>query len=300
MYVIAGATGNTGKVIAELLLAKGQKVRVISRSADKLQPFVNQGAEAFVGSLDDSVAMTRAFSGATAVYVMIPPDITAKDFRATQDRTSDALAAAIAGANVSHAVSLSSVGADKSEKTGPVVGLHQFEEKLNRIANLNVLHLRAGYFMENLLPQMGVIHSMGMMAGPLKGDLQVAMIATRDIGAAAAAALQARDFTGKQTRELLGQRDVTMNEAAAIIGKAIAKPGLSYSKVPDMMLKPALKQLGMSSSMVDLLLEMAGALNSGYMTPLENRSAANTTPTSIENFVADIFVPAFRGNAAGA
>ena len=300
MYVITGATGNTGKAAAEILLAAGQKVRVISRSADKLQPFVKQGAEAFVASLDDSVAMTRAFSGATAVYVMIPPDITAKDFRAAQDRTSDALAAAIAGAGVSHVVSLSSIGADKSEKTGPVVGLHQFEEKLNRIANLNVLHLRAGYFMENLLPQMGVIHSMGMMAGPLKGDLKVAMIATRDIGAAAAAALAARDFTGKQTRELLGQRDVTMNEAAVIIGKAIAKPGLSYSKVPDMMLKPALKQLGMSSSMIDLLLEMSGALNSGYMTPLENRSAANTTPTSIENFVADIFVLAFRGNAAGA
>jgi uncharacterized protein YbjT (DUF2867 family) len=300
MYVITGATGNTGKVIAETLLGKGQKVRVIGRTAAKLQAYVNKGAEAIVGSLDDAAVMTRAFTGATAVYAMIPPDVTAKDYRAEQNRISDALAAAIAGAGVTHVVSLSSVGADKPDKTGPVVGLHQFEEQLNRIANLNVLHLRPGYFMENLLPQIGVIRSMGMMAGPLKGDLKVAMIATRDIGVAAAAVLEARNFTGKQTRELLGQRDISMNETAAIIGKAIGKPNLSYSKVPDMMLKPALRQLGMSTNMVDLLLEMADALNSGYMAPLEKRSPANTTPTSIETFVEQVFVPAFSGRAAQA
>lgn len=301
MYVILGATGNTGSRIAENLLAKGQKVRVVGRSADRLAGLVSRGAEAFTGSVDDAAVMTRAFTGARAVYAMIPPDVTAQDFRAVQDHISDALAAALAAAGVTHAVALSSIGADKPTKTGPVVGLHIFEEKLNRIANLNVLHLRAGYFMENLLPQIGVIRSMGMMAGPLKGDLPVSMIATRDIGAAAAAALEKLDFAGKQTRELLGQRDVSMNEAAAIIGKAIGKPSLSYSNVPAMMLKPALRQMGMSASMVDLLLEMSDAMNSGHMVALEKRSAANTTPTSIETFAAEVFVPAFQGRAvAGA
>ena len=300
MIVITGATGNTGKIVAETLLAKGQKVRVIGRSAEKLQPLVGKGAEAFVGSVDDAAAMTRAFTGARAVFALIPPDITSNDYRAVQGRVSDALASAIAAAGVTHAVTLSSVGADKAAKTGPVVGLHLLEEKFNRIANLNVLHLRAGYFMENLLAQIGVIRSMGMTAGPLKGDLPVAIIATRDIGAAAAAALDRLDFSGKQTRELLGQRDVTMKQAAEIIGKAIGKPGLSYSNVPGMMLKPALRQMGMSADMVDLLLEMADALNSGHMTALEPRSAANTTPTSIETFASDVFVPAFHGRAAGA
>jgi uncharacterized protein YbjT (DUF2867 family) len=300
MYVITGATGNTGKIVAETLLAKGQKVRVIGRSAEKLQPFVAKGAEAFVGSVDDAAAMTRAFTGARAVYAMIPPSMTSKDYRADQERTSDALAAALEKAGVTYAVTLSSVGADKPAKTGPVVGLHNFEEKLNRIANLNVLHLRAGYFMENLLAQIGVIRSMGMAAGPLKGDLPVAMIAAREIGAFAAASLEKLDFSGKQTRELLGQRDVTMREAASIIGRAIGKPGLTYTHAPAMMLKPAMVSMGISSNVVDLLLEMSDALNSGHMVALEKRSAANTTPTSLETFAAEVFAPAFQGKAAGA
>jgi uncharacterized protein YbjT (DUF2867 family) len=300
MYVITGATGNTGKIVAETLLANGQKVRVIGRTAEKLQPFVAKGAEAFVGLVDDAAAMTRAFTGARAVYAMIPPSMPSKDYRADQERTSDALAAALEKAGVTYAVTLSSVGADKPAKTGPVVGLHNLEEKLNRIAALNVLHLRAGYFMENLLAQIGVIRSMGMAAGPLKGDLPVAMIATRDIGAYAAAALEKLDFTGKQTRELLGQRDVTMREVASIIGQAIGKPGLTYTHAPAMMLKPAMVSMGISSNVVDLLLEMSDAMNSGHMVALEKRSAANTTPTSLETFAAEVFAPAFQGKAAGA
>jgi uncharacterized protein YbjT (DUF2867 family) len=300
MYVITGATGNTGKVIAEKLLAAGQKVRVVGRSAEKLQPFVAKGAEAFTGSVDDAAVMTRAFTGARAVYTMIPPDMKSKDFRADQDRTSDALAAAIEKAGVTHAVTLSSVGADKREKTGPVVGLYNLEQKLNRIAGLNVLHLRAAYFMENLLPQIGVVRSMGMLAGPLKGDLSLPMIATRDIGDYAGDALAKLTFSGKQTHELLGARDVTMKEAAAIIGKAIGKAGISYTNAPAMMLKPAMVGMGISSNVVDLLLEMSDALNSGHMVALEKRSPENTTPTTIEWFAANVFAPAFHGKAAGA
>jgi hypothetical protein len=58
--------------------------------------------------------------------------------------------------------------------------------------------------------------------------------------------------------------------------------------------------VGMSESMVDLLLEMCVALNSGHMVALEKRETKNTTPTSFETFVKDTFVPAFEGRAAHA
>jgi len=300
MYVIIGATGNTGKIVAEKLLAAGQKVRVVGRTAERLQPLVAKGAEAFTGSLDDAAAMTQAFTGAEAVYAMIPPDMKAKDFRAEQDRISDTLAAAIEKAGVPYVVLLSSFGADKPAKTGPIVGLHVFEEKLNRIAALNALYLRPGYFMENLLPQVGVVRSMGMMAGPLKGDLAMPMIATRDIGEYAAGALLELKFSGKQTRELLGPRDASMKEAAAIVGSAIGKPGLSYTHAPAMMLKPAMVGMGISANMVDLILEMAESFNSGYAQALERRGPENTTPTGLDWFAANVFAPAFQGKAAGA
>src|ERR1700757_3899014 len=300
MYVITGATGNTGSVITEKLLAKGEKVRVIGRDAKRLERFANKGAEPFIADASSADALTKAFSRAKAVYAMIPPNIAAADVRAYQERISDDLAAAITKGGVKHAVVLSSVGADKPDRTGPVVGLHTLEKKLDGIAGLNALYLRAGYFMENLLPQVGVIQSFGMIAGPVRPDLPLPMIATRDIGAVAAEALLKLDFTGKLSRELQGPRDLTYNEVAKTVGAAIGKPDLKYQQMPAAQLKPALMQMGMSSSMVDLLLEMVDGLNSGYMKTLEPRSPANSTPTTLETFVADVFVPAYKGIAARA
>ncbi len=300
MYVITGATGNTGSVIAAALLARGEKVRVIGRSTEKLQRFVPKGGEAVVGDVNDAEAMARAFAGATAVYAMIPPNLASADPRGDQARTAEALGTALERAGVPRAVVLSSVGADLAEGAGPVSGLHGFEERIKGVPDLNVLILRPGFFMENLLAYIGLIKTMGMTAGTLKGDLPIAMIATRDIGTRAAEELVRGDFSGKTTLELLGPRDVSMNEVAKIIGQAIGKPGLSYSRMPGMIVKGAMTQMGISSPMADALLEMDEAMNDGRMRPLEQRSVRTETPTTLETFAAEVFVPAYQGRAAGA
>jgi uncharacterized protein YbjT (DUF2867 family) len=300
MYAIVGASGNTGSVVARKLLAEGEKVRVIGRDPSRLESLVQKGAEAFVANVADAATLTRAFKGAQAVYLMIPPNPAHPNVLESSERVTDALTAAVQHAAVEYAVVLSSVGADKPDKTGPVVGLHNFEQKLNRVDRLNALYLRAGYFMENLLPQVEVIRNFGIIGGPLRGDLKQPMIATQDIGAAAAEALLTLEFDGKNTRELLGQREVSYQEVASVIGTGIGRPNLSYTLLAPAQLRPTLMQMGMSASMADLLLEMAEAINSGYMTALEPRSAKNTTPTSIETFVAEQFVPRFRGKTVSA
>jgi uncharacterized protein YbjT (DUF2867 family) len=300
MIVITGATGHTGHIVADTLLARGEQVRVIGRDEGRLGRFVQKGAEACVADLTDTISLPEAFVGSKAVYLMIPPNPAAPDVSAFGEKVSDALAAATGEAGVEYAVVLSSVGADKQEGTGPVVGLHNFEQKLNRVLRLKALYVRAGYFMENLLPQVSVIKNLGFVAGPLRADLRIPMIASRDIGAFVADALLALNFSGKQTRELLGQRDVTYSEVAAVIGKQIGRPDLAYRQLPPAQLKPAFVQMGMSANMADLLLEMSEAMNSGHMKALEPRSAQNTTPTSIEQFVREEFVPRFTEQAAGA
>jgi len=295
MYVITGATGHTGSEVAEKLLAKREKVRVVGRSAKRLEPFVKKGAEAFVADIADTEALTRAFSGAKGVYAMIPPDVSTPDVLAHYRRVGDALAAAIEKSGVKYVVVLSSLGADKPDKTGPVVGLYNLEKKLGSISGFNALYLRAASYMENLLSQVGVIRAFGTMAGPVKGDLPIPMIATRDIGDAAADALLQLDFQGKSTRELQGARDVTNTEVAKIVGAAIGKPDLTYKQMPAAQLKPAFTQMGMSANMADLLLELADALNSGHLKALETRSPKNTTPTTLEIFAAEVFAPAYRG-----
>jgi uncharacterized protein YbjT (DUF2867 family) len=300
MYAITGASGNTGSIIAEKLLAAGEKVRVIGRDARHLERFTQNGAEAFIADATDAGALEKAFGGAKAVYAMIPPNLSAPDVLAYSERVGNALATAIAKSGATRMVLLSSYGADNPDKTGPVVGLHNLERKLAGISALNALFLRCGYFMENLLPQVGVIQTLGMLAGPVRSDLLLPMIATRDIGAAAADALLKLDFAGTQVRELQGARDVTYTEVAKIIGDAIGKPDLKYQQVPAAMLKPALMRMGMSSSMADMLFEMTEALNNGHMKMLELRSPRNSTATTIETFVAEVFLPAYRGKAARA
>ena len=188
----------------------------------------------------------------------------------------------------------------KQRRPAPWLAYTHWKQKLDAIPGLNVLFVRAGYFMENILPQVNVIQSVGSMVGPVRSDLALPMIATRDIGDFAAEALSRRDFQGKQRRELLGARDVTYTQVAKVVGAAIGKPDLTYKQLPAAQLRPALTQMGMSPNMADLLLEMAEALNSGHMRPLEPRSPQNTTPTTIETFVAEVFAPAYRAKAARA
>jgi len=297
MYVILGASGNTGHVVAQQLLSKGKKVRVVGRNAGHLQLLAAEGAEKFVADITDAPALTKAFHQADSAYVIIPPNPTSPDFRTFQSRVSDAIAKALQDAGVKNVVALSSLGTDKSSGTGPILGLHDLEQKLNRL-NANVLHLRPGYFMENTLPQAGAIRMTGSALGPIRPYLKLPMIATCDIGKAAAEALLRLEFRGKQIQELHGQRDLDYTEAATIIGQAIGKPGLKYLQAPNDQLRAAMLQMGMSDNFVGLILEMAEALNLGHVRALEPRTPGNTTATTFENFVATFFVPAYQQQAA--
>ena len=300
MIVITGATGRTGKAAANALLAKGEKIRAVGRDAKRLEPLAQKGAEPFVGNVEDVASMTNAFKGAAVVYLVLPEDTSQEDLRSHQERVSDSYAAAVANAHVPYVVALSSIGAQHAEKTGPIVGLHNMEQKLNRIAGLNVLYLRPGYFMENLFMSIPPLRSMGTLPGGLASDAPMPWIATKDVGAYAATRLAARDFSGSSIHELHGQRDISMKEAASIVGNSIGKPNLRYMQVPFLMLEPALVQMGLPKRTAALLIEMWKGANAGLIAPQEPRSAKNTTSTTLETFASEQFAPAFLGKTASA
>ncbi|HXJ15350.1 MAG TPA: NmrA family NAD(P)-binding protein [Candidatus Limnocylindrales bacterium] len=296
MYVILGANGNTGSIIANFLLSKDKKVRVVGRDTERLQRLVRKGAEAFKADVSDAAALTNAFGGARAAYLMLPP----LNSREEQERQSDAIAKAAKESGLRYAVHLSSYGAHVPEGTGPVAGLHSSEQKLNAISDLNVLHLRAAYFMENNLAAIDMIHGMGRFGHALLPDLKLPMIATRDIGDFAAQRVLELDFSGKQTRELLGDRDLSMVEATAVIGRGIGKPDLRYEQFSYDQVRQALTQMGFSPKKAAVYIEMFEAINAGILAAQEPRSPQNSTPTSFEKFVQDVFAPAYRGRATTA
>src|ERR1700745_2758675 len=279
MYVILGASGNTGSIIADSLLSKGKKVRVVGRDAGRLQRFVRQGAEAFTGDVSDAAALTKAFTGARAAYLLLPPITSRED----QERESDAIAKAVTKSGLRYAVYLSSYGAHVPEGTGPVTGLHSSEQKLNAIGDLHVLHLRAAYFMENNLAAISMIQETGVFGHALLPDLKLPMMATRDVGNYAAQRLLDLDFSGKQTRELLGERDLSVAEATAIIARGIGKPDLRYVQFPYAQVQQVLEQMGMPPKKAAVYIEMFNAINAGVLAAQEPRPRENTPPPSFEN-----------------
>jgi uncharacterized protein YbjT (DUF2867 family) len=295
-YVILGASGNTGSIIVNFLLSKGEKVRVVGRDVGRLQRFVRNGAEAFSADVSDAAALTKAFGGARAAYLMLPP----LNSRAEQEGQSDAIAKAVKDSGLRYAVHLSSYGAHVPEGTGPVTGLHSSEQKLNAIGDLNILHLRAAYFMENNLAAIDMIHGMGLFGHALLPDLKLPMIATGDVGDYAAQRLLDLDFSGKQTCELLGERDLTMVEATELIARGIGRPDLRYQQFPYEQIQQALTQSGFSPKKAAVYIEMFQAINAGVLAAQEPRSPQNSTPTSFEKFVQEIFLAAYHTKASSA
>src|SRR5215470_785463 len=284
MYVVLGASGNTGSVVAQKLLEKGEKVRAVGRDAAKLTALARLGADIEPVNLNDSTALTNVFAGAKGAYLLIPPQIHADDFVAAADAISTSIADSVKDSGLSHVVVLSSIGAQHAERTGPIITLHRLEEKLKQVPQLSALFLRPAYFMENFMMMIPLVQAMGFFAGGIRGDLKMPMIATRDIAGYAATRLRARDFAGFTTRELLGARDVSHEEAAAAIGAAIDKPRLAYQKFPAFLVEQGVRQLGLPKKTASLMSEMQEAANSGLLNPEEPRSELNTTPTTLETF----------------
>ncbi len=294
MITIMGATGNTGRVAASSLLDSGKKVRVLGRSGERLQPFVNRGAEAMAGDATDAAFLARAFQGSEAVYTMIPPDLAAPDYRAHQTRVGEAITEAVRKSGVKNVVFLSSIGAQHKQGTGPIAGLHEQEERFKGINGLNAAFLRAGYFFENHFPTLGLIKQQGINGSAIRGDVPIAMIASHDVGEAAAAALMKLDFKGPTVREALGAADLTMERVTHIIGEAIEHPDLQYMQFPYDAALEGMKAMGLSESIASLYVEMSRGINDGLVVSTQGRNANNTTPTRFEDFAKEVLAIAFR------
>jgi uncharacterized protein YbjT (DUF2867 family) len=290
MITLVGATGGIGNVVARKLLASGQKIRAISRSANRVAPLVALGAEpVIIDSILNEEAMVRAFRGSDAAYTMVPP---------TSENVSYASAAAVLArasttAGLTHVVNLSASGAHKLDARGHSGDYVVLEAAFDRMPDLNVLHLRPSFFMTSFYAWINPILARGEVRGLLKGDLPVPRIASSDIGDIGADALIRRDFTGKSSRELLGQRDLSMDEAAAIIGAAIGNPDLRYKQVSELEWYETLTARGVSPIGAQHMIEMYVEWNDGAARSAEHRSPNNTTPTAFETFVALDFMPRY-------
>lgn len=280
MITIMGASGNTGRVIAETLLKNGEKVRVLGRSAERLKELERQGAEVMIGDATDAAYLTAAFRGADAVYTLIPPHPGSTDFRSHQHRISQAITEAIQASGVRYVVTLGTI---VESTTCPAAGVCSHEDRLRSLNGVNTLALHAGFFFENHFLGLAGIKQKGIYGSPIRPDVAFEMIATRDIALVAARALRQRDFKGFVVQELLGERNLTMREVTQILGERIGKT-LEYVQVPPASFIEGLLQMGLSQNFAREVEQAFSGINAGHSRSKEGRQPANTTPTRFEEF----------------
>jgi uncharacterized protein YbjT (DUF2867 family) len=274
MFVVAGVTGHVGSVVAEKLLAAGQKTKVIVRDAAKGEPWSKKGAEVAAGSLDDQAFVTGALKGATGFFVLLPPNYQATDFFASQRKTADAIAAAVKQSGVPHVVMLSSIGADLPAGTGPIKGLHYLEIAL-RATGVKLSAIRAGSFQENVHSALGPARNMGMFFNfAASADYPLPQIATRDIGALAAETLTTPP-PKSEVVDLQGPAYST-RQVAEKLGAALGKT-LNVVDVPPAGHVAAFLQGGMSQSMAELFAEMYAGFATGAISPKGDRMVQGKT-----------------------
>lgn len=288
MITVTGATGHIGRNVTELLLNEGVRVRALGRSETRLSDVQRAGAETMVGDVSDAAFMTKAFRGANAVFTLLPTDLQAVDYRATQARTSAAITTAIRDSGVRSVVAISSLGAELSEGTGPIATLYDFEQQLRQLEHVDVLVLRPAYFFENFEEAIGLIRAQGIHANAVDPDVPVPMIATRDIAAVAAEALRTRNWHGTVVRELMGPDDLTFAEVTRILAARLGKPDLPYVRMTYDDLTATYEQVGLSPDVARAYVELVRALNDGTVASLEKRTPANTMPTWFEDFAEEL------------
>jgi uncharacterized protein YbjT (DUF2867 family) len=274
-FVVAGVSGHVGSVVARDLLAAGDAVTVIVRDGGKGAEWSSRGAQVAVGSLDDAEFVAATVKGADGFFTLIPPHYATGDIYGSQRRSADALAAAVEKGRVPLVVLLSSVGADRADKNGPIKGLYYAESKL-RETGTKVVALRSGSFQENTAGAVAAAKQAGIYPNFLpSADIQAPQVATRDVGHAAAQLLRSPPARSEVV-DLVGPA-YSSRQLAEKIGKLLGKT-LNIVDIPPAGHVAALEQAGVPRDVAEAFAEMYAGFNAGLLVPKGDRAIKVTTP----------------------
>ena len=291
--VILGATGTVGSKISEILLNEGHAVTLIARHTEKLEKYRSLGAEVIAGDITNVETLGNAFKNADSAFVLLPDNVKAENTRAYQRQVTGKLIEAIENSGIKYIVNMSSLGSHMHEGNGIMGGTGEQEVRLNQLNNVNVLHIRSAYFMENFLRTIGMVKKMGVNGTAADGDHSIPMVATQDVAKIAAGHLASLDFNGKSVHAVMGPKNYTYREFTSIIGEAIGNPALQYIQVAVEQVKQTFLSNGFSEDFVDNLIEMGTAIKTGFMN-YQKRDDSTTTLTTAEDFANEVYIAAYH------
>ena len=262
MYIVSGATGQTGSAVARTLLEKNLPVRVIVRSEEKGKPWEEMGAEVAIADLQDQESLTKALEGGKALYLMIPPNYQSDDMYVEASKVINAFQTAIANSSLEKLVVLSSVGGHLPSGTGPVLSLHRLEEAF-KDSDIPVTIVRPPSFMENWNSVLETVKADGVLPSfsfPL--DQKYPQIDTEEIGRVGAEAML-ESSEGIQVKELAGIQ-YSPNDVAAAFSRVLGKP-VTAVPIPEDQWTDVFKTFS-SPRNAEIMSELFHNINAGLIT----------------------------------
>ncbi len=287
--VVTGSLGNISRPLAEELIQKGHSVTVISSRPEKKKEIEALGARAAIGNLKDAAFVTEVFTGADAVYCMLPPF---NYFDPKLDVMEEArvyastYAKAIRQSGVKRVVHLSSIGAHLEKGNGLLAFHHLAESILRELPpEVAIIHMRPVGFYNNLLDFKEMIKGKGLLGrfltlrysgfmDMLKGktgiiaanygaDDKTLWVSPKDIASTIAEEISF-PFTGRKFRYIASE-ELTCNQIAGTLGKAIGKPYLKWALMSDKQMLGGLKMFGIPQARAEGIVEMNAAIHSGLV-----------------------------------
>lgn len=291
--IVTGSLGNISKPLTKELMQKGHMVTVISSNPEKQKDIEALGATAAIGSVEDADFLTKAFSGADAVYVMTPPNHATKDDpRVYYRETGHTYAQAIRRSAVKRVVHLSTMGAHLDEGTGLLLGAHDVEQVLGQVPGISLTSLRPGYFYYNLYNYVPMIKGAGFVRANYGGEDKIVLVSPADI--AAVAAEEITNTTAARKVRYIASDERTVNEIAYLLGTAIGKPDLKWEVCTDEEMQDSLEKAGVRPGIASSLVEMYNCVHSGaFAEDYERHKPIPLGKVKLEDFVKE-FAAAFN------
>lgn len=262
-YILTGSLGHITKPIALALVKAGHSVTIISSNADRKEAIEQIGATAAIGSVEDATFLTTAFSGADAVYLMIPPHFGTSDWFAYQQSVSTNYVNAIKANNIKYAMVLSSVGAHMRKGAGPIDGVAYLEQQIESIPGMNSILLRPSYFYYNLLSLAGMLKHAGIMGSAQPAEHKMVLTHTDDIAETAVAYLLALDFKGITIRYIASD-ERSWSDITNVLTAAVNKPA-PYVMFTDEQSREGMLQAGLSPVIAEGYVALGAAIRSKEM-----------------------------------
>ena len=265
-YVITGSLGHISKPVVQKLRASGHSVTVVTSNASKSKDIETLGANVAVGSVEDRNFLKKAFAGAQAAYLMIPPNwALTGSWIDYQKGVINNYIEALKTNRIKNVVLLSSIGAHMGKGAGPVDGLSVAEWHLSQLKDVNVKIVRPSYFFYNLMGMIPMIKNMNIMGSNFGSSKEkLVLTATSDIAEVVANELLNLKFKGHTIRYIASD-ERHPKEIAEILSKAVGKPGTPWIEFKDEDALNGMLQNGLSKEIATNYMTMGAALRNGKM-----------------------------------